>query len=112
MNDNFDVKLGWSGTLKNGQTDSNSRLKRIDRYQSFSVWLLAYDETGDKIYILKELGWTVNLSIVLNPDAKRGNQAKLANWNLDWVYPETSQFIDPSWLNAPTANESQVFVGY
>lgn len=77
MNDNFHPHVTWRNPAKENQLEPN--LTHIVRDQSFYVWLLAWNMTTSKSYILKNIYWNMNLEIQVDPKAKLGKRAKLVS---------------------------------
>ncbi|XP_014790473.1 protein FAM78B isoform X1 [Octopus bimaculoides] len=77
MNDNFHPHVTWRNPANENQIEPN--LTNIIRNQSFYVWLLAWNMTTGKSYILMNIYWTMNLEIVVDPHKKLGERAMLVS---------------------------------
>lgn len=75
MNDNFHPHVTWRNPAKRGQTEPN--LTHIIRDQSFYVWLVAWNMTTHKAYILKTVRWNMMLEIDVDPKKPLGQRAHL-----------------------------------
>lgn len=75
MNDNFHPHVTWRNPALEDQQEPN--LTHIVRNQSFYVWLLAWNMTTTKSYILKNIYWNMNLEIQVDPKAAIGKRARL-----------------------------------
>jgi hypothetical protein len=107
--DEFSPNIALAMTRKGGLQDPSSKLLHVERKQSFRVWLAAYDAAGDRLWLLRQLQWDVDLAIKYNPTRPSGSRAILDRWNLKWK--ESSKIAAPEvrWLQPPHANAAQIF---
>ncbi|GAB1606495.1 protein FAM78B-like [Argonauta hians] len=110
MNDNFHPHVTWRNPANENQIEPN--LTNIIRNQSFYVWLLAWNMTTGKSYILMNIYWTMNLEIAVDPRKKLGERAKL----ISPQYPEQPIILKDKVpiprcaLSPPNANSAQRLV--
>ncbi|XP_064616567.1 protein FAM78B-like [Liolophura sinensis] len=110
MHDNFHPHVTWRNPANSGQKDPN--LTRVQRDQSFYVWLVAWNMADRRSYILKTIRWTMKLDIMVQPQRPLGHRAKLVS---DPV-PEQPQLVSRNVpipkcaLVPPNANSAQMLV--
>jgi len=109
MDDNFAIDVGWDLTREDGQEDPSCKLTSVHRHQCFAVWLMAYDEDHDDFWIIRALRWEVRLEITVDAKNHHGPRATVTNFGLTWEPMVVDGVPSVEWLNAPTANDSQVF---
>lgn len=110
MNDNFHPHVTWRNPANRNQTEPN--LTHIVRDQSFNVWLVAWNISSHKAYILKTVRWNMRLDVDIDPKNSLGQRAKLVS---DPV-PRQPRVIDGNLpiprcaLMPPNANSAQMLV--
>ena len=70
MNDNFHPHVTWRNPANRHQGTPN--LTHITRDQSFYVWLVAWNMTAQRAYILKTVSWNMQLDINIEPTKSLG----------------------------------------
>ncbi|KAK3594603.1 hypothetical protein CHS0354_000396 [Potamilus streckersoni] len=110
MNDNFHPHVTWRNPANRHQTEPN--LTHITRDQSFYVWLVAWNMTAQKAYILKTIRWNMKLEIDIDPKKPLGQRAKLVSNSVlkqPFVLEENVP-IPRCALMPPNANSAQMLV--
>ena len=51
-------------------------LTRMVRDQSFYTWLVAWDQTADKAYIMKTIKWILHWNVDVDPNKPQGGSNK------------------------------------
>ncbi|KAL5012261.1 hypothetical protein ScPMuIL_010812 [Solemya velum] len=110
MNDNFHPHVTWRNPANRSQVEPN--LTHIIRDQSFYVWLVAWNITMQKAYILKTIRWQMKLEIAVNPLRPLGQRARLISNPVpdQPVVQETNVTIPRCALTPPNANSAQMLV--
>ncbi|XP_041370309.1 protein FAM78B-like [Gigantopelta aegis] len=110
MNDNFHPHVTWRNPANRNQVEPN--LSHIVRDQSFYVWLVVWNMTTMKSYILQTIRWTMKLEIEVNPKAELGKRARLISdpKPIQPVLLEKNVPIPHCALVPPNANSAQMLV--
>ena len=110
MNDNFHPHVTWRNPANRNQSTPN--LSHIIRDQSFYVWLVAWNMTDHKAYILKTVRWNMFLEIEVDPTKSLGQRARLIS-NPMPKQPDVLENTIPiprCALMPPNANSAQMLV--
>ena len=110
MNDNFYPHVTWRNPSNMKQKTPN--LTHIIRDQSFNVWLVSWNMTTFKAYILKTIQWNMKLEINIDPRKALGSRAKVSKHfvpNQPTVL-EHNIPIPRCSLMPPNANSAQMLV--
>lgn len=110
MNDNFHPHVTWRNPANRQQTEPN--LTHILRKQSFNVWLVAWNMTNLKSYILKTVVWKMALEIKADPTRPLGERAILVSDEVlsqPEILPRNIP-IPRCALTPPNANSAQMLV--
>lgn len=110
MNDNFHPHVTWRNPANRNQTEPN--LSHICRDQSFYVWLVAWNMSEHKAFILKTVRWNMFLEITVDPAKPLGQRAKLVS-NPIPKQPDVLENTIPiprCALMPPNANSAQLLV--
>ena len=83
MNDNFHPHVTWRNPANRHQGSPN--LTHITRDQSFYVWLVAWNMTAQRAYILKTVMWNMQLDIDVDPSKPLG-KSKFSIWTVSLSY--------------------------
>ncbi|ESO98725.1 hypothetical protein LOTGIDRAFT_113796 [Lottia gigantea] len=75
MNDNFHPHVTWRNPANRNQSSPN--LTHIIRDQSFYVWLVVWNMSSMKSFILQTIQWRMELEIEVDPSKSLGHRAKL-----------------------------------
>ncbi|KAL4219604.1 Protein fam78a [Mactra antiquata] len=110
MNDNFHPHVTWRNPANRNQGPPN--LTHINRDQSFYVWLVVWDMTVHKAYILKTIMWNMQLDIEVDPTKPLGQRARL----ISNPVPKQPEIVEDNIpiprcaLTPPNANSAQMLV--
>ncbi|XP_067660911.1 protein FAM78B-like [Haliotis asinina] len=110
MNDNFHPHVTWRNPANRHQVEPN--LTHIKRDQSFYVWLVAWNQTASKSYILSTIRWGMQLEIDVKPHCELGKRARLISNPI----AKQPQILDKNVpiprcaLVPPNANSAQMLV--
>ena len=110
MNDNFHPHVTWRNPSNNKQREPN--LTHIIRDQSFNVWLVSWNMTTGKAYILKTIRWNMKLEINVDPRTVLGSRAKVLSSFVpnQPIVLEQNIPIPRCSLMPPNANSAQMLV--
>ncbi|KAK6194860.1 hypothetical protein SNE40_000399 [Patella caerulea] len=110
MNDNFHPHVTWRNPANRNQANPN--LTHIIRDQSFYVWLVAWNMTTMKSFILQTLQWRMELEIDVDPMKPLGQRAQLVSdpKPRQPVLLEKNIAIPRCALVPPNANSAQMLV--
>ena len=117
VNDNFDIQISWkeleppSGIAREGEPD----LLRVERYQKFTLWLVARRSSDGHIVVLRKIPWEIGIDIAVDPSRPLGERATSKNVRI--VQPsvmkrakrDSTMRIPKRVLKSPTANKAQEF---
>ncbi|XP_060075106.1 protein FAM78B-like [Ylistrum balloti] len=110
MNDNFHPHVTWRNPANRSQNEPN--LTKIVRDQTFNVWLVAWNMSLQKAYILKTVRWNMRLDIKVDPKKPLGQRAELVS-NPVPKQPEVlaeNISLPRCALMPPNANSAQMLV--
>lgn len=111
LRDSPSSTLPWRMSVGDGRSASSSMLLGIERRQSFVDYLVAYDEEGDRLFVLRELRWYADIAIAVDCSRPVGERARVERCDIRYGQRNgAGRGLVASWITGPTANESQVFV--
>ena len=110
MNDNFSPTVSWAVPWPAGHEEPDSLLK-VERDQSFKVWLVVKDEVANTYNPLKSYQWQAVINIAVDCNMEYGQRAKMLEPRLQRQPEECFDLTIPTQaLVSPRANEAQKFV--
>lgn len=110
MNDNFSPTVSWGVPWPAGHDEPDS-LQRVERDQSFKVWLVIKDEVNRTFKALKAYTWRAVINIGIDCSKTCSKRARLLHPKFQAQPQETQDTSIPtSALYSPRANEAQKFV--
>lgn len=110
MNDNFSPTVSWAVPWPAGHDDPDS-LQKVERDQSFQVWLAVKDEVNQAYRTLKSYKWRAIVNIAVDCGLQCGRRASLLEPRCQEQPEECYELAIPDTaLAAPRANEAQKFV--
>lgn len=108
MNDNFSPTVSWAVPVGKDQPDS---LQKVERDQSFTVWLVVKNELKGTYKVLKGYKWRAMINIAVDCSLPQGMRAKLLEPKMQKQPEEIKDLSIPNTaLQSPRANEAQKFV--
>ncbi|XP_067868246.1 protein FAM78A [Heterodontus francisci] len=109
MNDNFYPSVTWAVPVGKSNV---AQLTSIKRDQSFTTWLVAFNQETDEIIVLQTIKWRMKLHIAVDPSQALGKRAVLME-PIHQEHPLILNKNEPIVANAlkkPNANDAQVLM--
>ncbi|XP_071948476.1 protein FAM78B-like isoform X2 [Antedon mediterranea] len=111
MNDNFHPSITWDIPVRNSH---QVKLTRLARDQSFTVWLVAVNQTTGQKFVLRTVKWRMQINIAVDGTQPLGKRARLLEPKIQEqpVVLESwqNEVAPPESLRAPNANNAQTLI--
>lgn len=110
MNDHFAPQVTWTNPTNGKRQQPN--LTRVQRDQSFNTWVVAWNMTDGKSYILKTIQWRMELNITVDQTRPEGKRCLLVSDSIQ-TQPrvlEENIAIPRCALLPPNANGAQTLI--
>lgn len=115
--DNLRGHITWHEPLPpdGNKKGAEAELQHVNRNQRFTTWLVARDDSTNRITVLKKVSWKSRVDISVNPELPLGSRATVNPVPVEqpFVVPPTSSqaplSIPAQCLAAPFGNSSQQF---